>query len=367
VALVDLSVSGLLPRLVLSLGIVVAAVGIVWLLGRLSADDDDLMTPAVLDALRLVGAVLALGAGALMLVDLWGLAGPLQTAIDRVAPGDTWVPRVLLTGAVAVGVWVSTRTVRRFLNRAVQDYRAVDQHRREVLYRVTQVSVYVLGAVVVLGLWRIDLGGLLVGAGVAGIVIGLAARQTLGAVIAGFVLMFSRPFQIGDWVAIGDTEGIVTGITIVNTRLQTVDAELAVVPNDEVSSRVITNYSHRGRLRVRVPVSLDYDTDLDEAAAVAREAMEGVEDVMEAPAPAAVLTTFGDSGIGLECRFWIRNPSPRKRWRTQTAAMEAIKTAYDEAGITIPFPQRTIGARGADVRVDAPEPSAEPPHGADDR
>jgi small-conductance mechanosensitive channel len=358
VSLVGITVVGLGPKIGATIGTIALTMAVLWLAQRVTVKDTDLLTPAAVDFLRSTVGLLAVTGATVVLVDVWGLSGPLTAAIDRVAPSQVWLPRALLTGVVQVGVWVLTRTVRRFLNGIVEDYRAVDQHRREVLYRVSQVSLYVLGGAVVLALWQIDLGGLLVGAGVAGIVIGLAARQTLGAVIAGFVLMFSRPFEIGDWVSIGDTEGIVTGITVVNTRLQTVDAEMVVVPNDEVSSRVITNYSHRGRLRVRVPVSLEYDTDLERAADIAREAMTTVEDVMEAPAPAAVLTDFGDSGIGLECRFWLRNPSPRKRWRAQTAVMEAIKDAYDDAGITIPFPQRTLGARDASIQVDAPATEA---------
>jgi small-conductance mechanosensitive channel len=343
-------------RLAISIVVALVTAILVWIAARSKPWTEDLSTSAVIDLVRSTVVVAALVVAGWLLVETWGLETDLARAFSQVAPAN-WLPRAALTGVVVVGTWVAVGIVRRLLTEAVEGYGAVDRHRQEIIYRVTQVTLLVLSGLVVLAVWRVNLGGLLVGAGVAGIVLGLAARQTLGAVIAGFVLMFSRPFEIGDWVAIAGQEGFVTGITIFNTRLQTVDAEGVVVPNDEVTSESVVNYTSRNRLRVRVPVSVAYDTDLERARTVAVEAMETLDDVLDAPAPSAVLTDFGDSGIGLELRFWIDRPSPRKRWRAQTAVVGAVKSAYDEAGITIPFPQRTIGSRGQ-IALDAPTAAA---------
>jgi small-conductance mechanosensitive channel len=350
-------------RVVVSIVVAGVTAALIWLASWSKSWTEDLSIGAAIDLVRSTGVVLTIVLSGWLLVETWGLEGDLSRALSEVAPAD-WLPRVALTGIVLVGTWVAIGIVRRFLTKAVEGYGAVDRHRQEIIYRVTQVTLLGLAGLVVLAVWRVNLGGLLVGAGVAGIVIGLAARQTLGAVIAGFVLMFSRPFEIGDWVSIAGQEGFVTGITIFNTRLQTVDAEGIVVPNDEVTSESVINFTSRNRLRLRVPVSVAYDTDLERARTVAVEAMEGLDDVLEAPAPSAVLTDFGDSGIGLELRFWIDRPSPRKRWRTQTTVVGAVKAAYDEAGITIPFPQRTIGTRtggAVDVPTDVPTEEERPP------
>jgi small-conductance mechanosensitive channel len=337
-------------RLAVSIAVALGAAVLVYIAARSKPWTEDLSVAAAVDLVRSTAVVVAVVLATWLLVETWGLETDLQRALADVAPPN-WLPRAALTGLVVVGTWVAVGAVRRFLTEAVEGYGAVDRHRQEVIYRVTQVTLVGLAGLVLLAVWQVNLGGLLVGAGVAGIVIGLAARQTLGAVIAGFVLMFSRPFEIGDWVEIAGKEGFVTGITIFNTRLQTVDAEVVVVPNDEVTSESVTNYTSRDRLRVRVPVSVAYDTDLERVRSVAIEAMETLDDVMEAPTPTAVQTDFGDSGIGLELRFWIDRPSPRKRWLTQTTVVQAVKDAYDEAGITIPFPQRTIGSR-SDTELD---------------
>ena len=173
----------------------------------------------------------------------------------------------------------------------------------------------------------------------------MAARQTLGAVLAGFVLMFSRPFEVGDWVQIGEHEGTVTEISIMSTRLRSFDGEVITLPNDTVRSGSIVDRSRRNRLRIEVEVGVDYDTDIDRAAELIAETVAGVDDVAAMPEPDVVTKRFGDSAVVLGVRYWIRSPSMRKRWRTQTAAMNAIKDRLDAEGITIPFPQQTLSAR----------------------
>jgi small-conductance mechanosensitive channel len=209
-----------------------------------------------------------------------------------------------------------------------------------VILRITQLTVYTSAVLAVVGLFTDNVGSLLVGAGFLGIVVGMAARQTLGAILAGFVLMFSRPFEVGDWVEVGDHEGTVTEISIMSTRLRSFDGEVITMPNDEVRSGSIVDRSRRN-----VEVGVDYDTDVERAAAVLEAAAAGVEDVAEMPEPNAVTKRFDDSAVVLGLRYWIRNPSMRKRWRTRTAAMNAMKGALEDEGIVIPFPQQTLSAR----------------------
>jgi small-conductance mechanosensitive channel len=222
----------------------------------------------------------------------------------------------------------------------------MDRTRREALHHVVQIAVYVLAGAVVLTLAGIPPSNLIVGAGAAGIVVGLAARQTLGAVFAGFVLLLSRPFDIGDWVVIDEVEGIVTDVSLFNTRLRTWDDEQVVVPNDEVTTTEIVNRSREGRLRITLDVGVDYDADVERAAEVAREAMTDLDPLMDDPAPHVVVKRFGDSAVVLELRFWISNPSARRRWVAQTAVIEAVKGAFDGEDVKIPFPQRELSGRG---------------------
>lgn len=259
-------------------------------------------------------------------------------------PADI-VIQTAVTVVLFVAVYVFGGFVETFIHDVTEDAMALTRHQTELLFRLTQVGLYVFTILVALSIWNVDLGGLLLGAGFLGIVLGLAAQQTLGSLIAGFVLMFARPFEIGDWVRIGEREGVVTEISIVNTRIQTFDGEYVEIPNDLVGSSEIVNRTRKGRLRTRLDVGVDYATDLDLAVDTATTAMREVEEILTVPQPQVVLKGFDDSAMVLELRFWIDKPSSRRQWRAQTAVIRAVKTAFDREGIKIPFPQRELSSR----------------------
>jgi small-conductance mechanosensitive channel len=253
-----------------------------------------------------------------------------------------------------------------FLGHVIKDLAkeqtAISEHEREILHRISQVTIYTFALLVVVGLFTDNIGSLLVGAGFLGIVVGMAARQTLGAVLAGFVLMFSKPFEVGDWVEIGEDEGIVSEITIVNTRIQSVDGEYIVIPNDLVSGNPVINRTRRGRLRIEVEVGVDYRTDPDRAGEIAVEAISELDRVLNGPSPQAVSKEFSDSSILLGIRGWIDNPSERRRWRARTQMIAAIKEAFADNGIKIPYPQRELSGRAetGGFRLADGEQSTEP-------
>lgn len=218
----------------------------------------------------------------------------------------------------------------------------VGEHEESVLIRVTNLTIVVTVGIALLSLWIENLGSLLVGAGFLGIVFGMAARQILAAAFAGFVLMFSRPFEVGDWVEIGEAEGTVMDISLMHTHLRSFDGESVIIPNDEVEASTVINRTDRGRLRLDVDVGVEYATDLDDAQAVALEAVESVENVLDIPSPEVIEVEFGDSAVLLRLRFWIDNPSARRKWQTRANVINAVKGAFDDAGIEIPLPQREV-------------------------
>lgn len=155
----------------------------------------------------------------------------------------------------------------------------------------------------------------------------MAARQTLGSLIAGFVLMFARPFEIGDWVEIGDQEGLVTEITIMNTHMRNFDGEYVVVPNDLVTNQAITNRSREGRLRIHMEVGIGYDDDPEEASEIAKEVLDEIDTIANNPKPYVIPSGFGDSAILLDLRFWIDPPTPQARWRSKATALRRSSAA----------------------------------------
>ncbi|QLC34552.1 mechanosensitive ion channel family protein [Halarchaeum sp. CBA1220] len=353
--------------LALSAGSVVAFVVVWWAIRRVADRVRGEFGARLLDlllGLLLLGLLVAEGSA---LVYIWNVEARLFEVLRQIGDPITVGARVFVSLAIAALTYVATGVIRRAIENVAKRRDGISDHEVEISFRLVQVSLYLVMAFVLLRMWGVDLSGFLIGAGFLGIVLGMAARQTLGAVLAGFVLMFARPFEIGDWVQVGENEGIVTEISIVNTRIQTFDGEYVMLPNDYVGSQEVINRSRKGRLRLHVEVGVDYGADVDQAVEVAEEAMRDVEDVLSVPRPQAVLASFDDSAVTIDLRFWIDKPSARRKWRAHTAVISAVHETFDEHDIKIPFPQRELSARpetegfrvrdGADAPVDEADDS----------
>jgi len=290
-------------------------------------------------------AVVVFGSTVALLV-IWGLATDAAQVLAQVSDTAGTGARILVALAVTAGAYVASGVIGRAIDRFTEAHDTISEHQSEIAFRVAQLTVYVTAGSIIVGtVWNVDLSGLLVGAGFLGIIVGMAARQTLGSLLAGFVLMFSRPFEIGDWVEVADEEGIVTDISIVNTRIQTFSGEYVMIPNDIVSGEKIINKSRKGRLRIEVEVGVDYEADVERAADLATDAMKGLDEILSVPTPQVVVQGFGDSAVVLGLRFWIDKPSSRRRWRARTAVVKSVKEAFDREGVKIPFPQRELTGR----------------------
>ena len=256
--------------------------------------------------LRLLVGLLQLALFALaavVILTLWGQFGIVLTVFPVVESVLTVGTQVVLSGLLLGGAYVASDVLEEYVSELSDDSDRITAHQEQLLTRIMQVGLLMVAGVTVLGIWGVNLGGLLIGAGFLGIVLGMAARQTLGSLIAGFVLMFARPFEIGDWVEIGNQEGFVTDITIMNTHMRNFDGEYVVVPNDLVTNQAITNRSREGRLRIHMEVGIGYDDDPNRASEIAETVLEEIGTVANNPAPYVIPSEFGDSAIVLaECR-----------------------------------------------------------------
>lgn len=302
-------------------------------------------------AVRMFQTLILVGL-ALSLLLVWGYESIATRLAFLLGTSVPVLGKLLLTATIGVVAYFGTGLIEDGLSAYAAESKYINEHQEGVAFRVLQITILISAGFVALSLWGIDLGGILVGAGFAGIVIGMAARQTLGSLIAGLVLMFARPFEIGDWIQVDDTSGIVTDITIVNTRMRNISGEHIVMPNDKVSESTIINRTREGRLRLTASIGVDYEADIDLAEELAVEAALDVPSVLDTPRPSVVPTEFGDSAVVLELRFWIKSPSAAKQARTRADVIREIKARYDDAGITIPFPQVELSERGDGSRLE---------------
>lgn len=329
---------------------------------RLEAMLSDRYGTQIAEAGRIVWLLGIIVFGVYLFSVIWHVTFMLRIVLETLA-FDRWT---VIQQLVTVSVVLIAYLLMRFINRSIDklaESSSITEHQSEVAYHVADVGIAAGAATVILTIWGVNLTNIFIGAGAITAIVGLAARETLAAMIAGFVLLFSRPFRVGDWIAVDadddeNRSGIVTDVTIFNTKIQTFSDEYVLIPNDAITSSQLKNLSRNDQLRVDVEVGIDYEADIEHARDVMVDAVSDLDSIKSSPNPQAVAKRFGDSSIVLELRVWIGDPTMRRKWKAQTDAIEAIKVAFDREGITIPYPQRVHAPRDSEAgfRIGGPAP-----------
>jgi len=195
------------------------------------------------------------------------------------------------------------------------------------------------------GLWLVgvDPTTLLTGAGVAGIIIGLALQDSLSNLAAGFFLLTTRPFDVDDVIRAGDVLGTVKVMTIANTTIITFDGRRLLVPNRMLWAGVIENRSVEARRRVDVVVRVAFDEDINRALEVIQELLKADSRVLESPAPDVFVANWEDSWVEIAVRPWVRT---EMWWNLYTNLAREVVLRFAGEGIEIPLPRRVITSPG---------------------
>ena len=188
---------------------------------------------------------------------------------------------------------------------------------------------------------NVDLIGLITTSAALTVVLGFAAQSMLSNFFLGLVLQLERPFDIGDWIQLGDYVGMVTSINWKSTKLLTRDKVLIYIPNSEITSHIFLNYSKPDRkVRSVVKIGLEYDAPPDLVKKTILEVLHQHQRVLKHPIPDILLTAFGDSAILYEIRFWHENFSNEPKIKSEINIL--IWYALRRRNILIPFPIRNI-------------------------
>ncbi|WP_123538086.1 mechanosensitive ion channel family protein [Halosimplex salinum] len=210
-------------------------------------------------------------------------------------------------------------------------------------------SAFLLGAsaFLVLSFWEVNVTPLLASAGVLGIVIGLAARDTIANFFGSVALYVDGTYAVGDFVVLESGQrGRVEDISIRSTVLRTRDDLLVTVPNSVLNTATITNESSPEReRRVEVSVGVAYGSDVDHVEETLLAVAEAEDVVLEEPEPRVRFRGFGDSALDVDLLCWI--PAPVLRGRATHRLNKAVYKAFVEEGVEIPFPQRVVTMNGA--------------------
>lgn len=177
----------------------------------------------------------------------------------------------------------------------------------------------------------------------AGVAIGLALQGALSNFAGGLMILFFRPFVVGDYIENGATAGTVSDITIIYTILTTVDNKVITVPNGTLTNSNVVNYSRMKTRRVDIAVSADYSNDIEQVKKVLLDVAAAHEKVLKDPEPFVRLAAQNNSSLDYTFRVWCDGAD---YWDVFFDMQENIKKAFDANGIVIPYPQVQISSRG---------------------
>jgi len=272
-------------------------------------------------------------------------AADIQVYVDQFL---LWGARVVVAAAIFfigryLARWLSglvVRAIRKFsADRAIASF-------AETLAYWLLLTVVILAALDQLGLSITSLLAVLAAAGLA---VGLALKDSLSNVASGLLIIVLRPFTVGDYVTMAGHSGTVTEIGLFCTRLQTPDNRLITISNSDIFGGAIVNEYVYPTRRVDLVVSIAYEDDIAKARAIAEGILRGDPRVLSDPPPTVYVAELADSGINLNIRPWVKSGD---YWPFYWEMLEAVKTAFDRGGITIPYPQREVRLRsnGGDGR-----------------
>ncbi|TXE20284.1 mechanosensitive ion channel family protein [Psychroserpens burtonensis] len=254
------------------------------------------------------------------------------------------LPNLVLAILVFVAAFFVARYVSKLVGKLVSK-RVEQKSISLVVSRIASVITVSVGLFIALGILNLSqaLTSLLAGAGVVGLAVGLSLQGTLSNTVSGIVLSFRKRIRIGHWVETNGFSGEVMDINLNTFILKEADNNIVIFPNKLILENPIKNYSLTTRMRVSLECGVGYESNLEMVEQLTKETIAKTFDQVESPKDVEFYyTEFGGSSINYLCRFWIDAESLLEKLRAKTQAIIEIKKAYDEAGVNIPFPIRTL-------------------------
>jgi small conductance mechanosensitive channel len=250
------------------------------------------------------------------------------------------VAKLLLIAVILIAFRFAARLVGKAVGRSLDVSKLDISH---LLHRmiVSTVSnlVMLFGVLVALSQVGIRLGPLLGGLGVAGFIVGFALQDSLSNFASGLMILVYRPYDVGDVVDIGGVTGKVDQMSLVSTTVLTFDNERLVVPNKKIWGDVIKNVTAQDVRRVDLRFGISYSDDISRAEAVLSEILQGHDKILDEPESIVRLHALGDSSVDFVVRPWVKTDD---YWDVYWDVTRAVKTRFDEEGISIPFPQQDV-------------------------
>ncbi len=213
--------------------------------------------------------------------------------------------------------------------------RAVSSLIRKLIFYSLSILMLIAG----LNRLGVNTASLLTVIGAIGLAVGLALKDSFSHFASGILIVLFRPFTIGDYIKVDEFEGFVEDIGIFHTRLNTLDNASIIIPNSSITNNTLVNFTRENKRRVLLTFGISYKDDIKKAREIIMNLMENNSNILKDPAPSVVVSGLGDNSVNLQVRAWVKTDD---YWDVYFYLIENIKIAFDENGITIPYPQLDV-------------------------
>ena len=217
--------------------------------------------------------------------------------------------------------------------------RKLDPTARSFLQGMLNIVCKVLIGIIALSVMGVPMTSIITVVGSCGLAVGLALPGSLANIAGGFVLLVVKPFRVGHFITMGDISGTVTEMGIFNTKILTIDNRVVIVPNSTISNATVVNVTELPLRRVDLTFTASYDDDIAQVKRTLLNVCDRHDLILKDPAPFARVSGHKDSAIEYTVRAWCKTDD---YWDVYFDLYEQVKTAFDDKGITIPFPQMDV-------------------------
>lgn len=238
---------------------------------------------------------------------------------------------------LVVGVILS-RLISKIISKAMRRS-SVDNAARNFLVSVIRIILYAIVAVMALSVLNVPMSSLITILGAAGLAASLALQNCLTNLCGGFIILFSKPFSAGDTVELDGTVGKVEAIGVLYTKLSTFDGKIILIPNGNVTSARLINYTETPTRRVEMSFDISYNTDFGVARSLILTAVSEDKMILSDPAPIVRMGSHKESSVSIDVLVWVKNDDFMEARYTLN---ETVKRLFDRSGIEIPYNQLDV-------------------------
>jgi len=303
--------------------------------------------------LRLAGSVYVL----FFLSEVWGVFDTVADAWTSllgwsVMVGETQLSlnMVVLAGITLYLTYEVSWFLQASIDTQILQRRQMDRGVRDAIKKLLHYALVLVGFMLAISALGFQLQHLVVVAGAFGVGIGFGLQDIVNNFLSGLILLFERPVKVGDGILIDGEYGMVVKIGLRSTVVETLDQSELIVPNSQIISQKVTNWTlSTRRVRLVVPVGVAYGSDVPLVMEILTAAGSEHPDVLDDPPVSPIFVAFGESSLDFELRVWIPNVDMRPRVKSELLLY--IDRRFREDGVEIPFPQRDLHLRSADGKL----------------